>query len=128
MLWTDRWVGKEYQIGARGPDRFDCIGLLQSVLLERHGIIVDDATARLESHIDAYDSSKTGWFEIDKRDTDLGDVLVFRGQGAEKLHVAYAVNKIDMLHTGGSGNMGSRVETWRRKFWEATLLQVWRHA
>lgn len=38
MHWATKYVGKPWVSGARGPDVFDCWGLLYWVYLERYGV------------------------------------------------------------------------------------------
>lgn len=38
MHWAAQYIGKPYEEGARGPDTFDCWGLLRAVYTDRYKI------------------------------------------------------------------------------------------
>jgi cell wall-associated NlpC family hydrolase len=40
ICWAFEYLGKPYQIGAQGPDRFDCWGFFRYIQRERFGIDV----------------------------------------------------------------------------------------
>lgn len=46
--WADALIGKPYRLGGRGPEAFDCWGLLQFVWRSRLGLIVPDIGAQVE--------------------------------------------------------------------------------
>lgn len=48
--WVGRWVGLPYRDKGRGPDGFDCWGLVRAALLAERGI-------RLPDYADAYESA-----------------------------------------------------------------------
>lgn len=46
MHWSASLIGRPYAAGARGPDAFDCFGLVQFVWRERLGLSVPDMRLR----------------------------------------------------------------------------------
>ena len=127
MLWTDQWVGIPYEVGARGPSCYDCLGLVQKLLLERKGITITTTEDRLASHHQLYRQSSDGWFEVAKSETGIeGDVLVFLGDKEDALHVAYVVDNTNMIHATSAAGF-SVVDRWRRPHWQRLLVQRWRH-
>lgn len=131
-MWTDDWVGIPYKLGGRTRQGMDCVGLVQALLLERQGVRMSDPGSRIADHREALRlaRSKTQWARMDTDETCEGDVLVFRANARERLHLGYVVNRWDMIHTGGSDLMAtsySRVDRWKSKHWSPLLLECWRH-
>ena len=131
-MWTEAWVGLPYEIGGRGPRAFDCVGLVIALLAARRGIRVADPAERLHDHRAALAAVEAGWRPVEAAEVGEGDALVFRGVNPGALHVGYAVDGRDMLHTGGRAAPGSpvpqasRVENWARPAWRALLIGAWR--
>ena len=132
MPWTDSWIGLPYAIGGRGPRAFDCFGLVQALYRARHGIDLAAPEERLADHRAALAVAERDWSPVAAEDVREGDALVFRGLNPGALHVGYAVDGADMLHTGGRAGPGSpvpqasRVERWARPAWRALLVGCWR--
>ena len=41
MTWATKYLGLPFAEGGRGPEAFDCWGLVRQVLLDQHGIDLD---------------------------------------------------------------------------------------
>jgi len=102
--WCAKYVGIPFKEKGRGPDGFDCWGIVRHVLAEEFGI------TGLPDYVDAYtrpgdkQSVATavraglaeGWQKVDT--VDAGTLIILRLAG-RPWHCALAVNKEWMLHT-----------------------------
>lgn len=92
--WLNDYVGLPYELGARGPEKYDCYGLLKKVYAERYNVEVPDwsdevLSLRLRSKtINAVLQESGTWKEVDAP-TD-GDVVVcYRAKAAHHLGLYY---------------------------------------
>lgn len=68
--WTDHYLGAEYEDGARGPDRYDCWGLVRDVrhrifgkpLMASWGYVTND---NLTEFTHAYERERGGFEQCD---------------------------------------------------------------
>lgn len=99
--WAKQYIGKEFRDNARGPDAYDCWGLMLAVLREQYHIDapqlsdeyigVDDA--RIPDVVNAQRASGL-WHEVDA--PLPGDVVLMRIMGREQ-HVGVVVSHSEML-------------------------------
>ncbi|MCB1184115.1 C40 family peptidase [bacterium] len=102
-------LGKPYQWGAAGPDRFDCSGLVQYVY------------ANLGVSLPRVSSQQAGeGVHVDRKDLAPGDLVFFRLTGNRIDHVGIYVGKGKFIHAPNKRRpvqMDSLNDSWwRRKF------------
>lgn len=123
-------LGKPFRHRGRGPDYFDCVGLL-SWVVQAHGGAVQDQTTyartphggqlkfALEQHCGQ---------AIQKADMREGDFILLR-QRKQPMHVAlvsdYPYGGFAMIHA--DGGMGKVVEHRIDDNWQSRIVGVYRH-
>lgn len=106
--WVRPWIGAPYRAGARGPDAWDCYGLVAAVLRDRWGLDVP-----LWAGLDGRDAGERGrimaalragaWTPVPAGQAAPGDVALLRLRGHPS-HCAVVVAtapRILALHTHG---------------------------
>lgn len=100
--WVAEYIGKPFEDKGRGPDTFDCWGLVKGVLQQQFG------QHGLPDYLDGYDSAKdrtvarllsmerARWSQVET--PQLGDVVLIRVLGRPQ-HVGIVVARNMMLHT-----------------------------
>jgi len=123
--WCAPFCGHPFELGADGPDSYDCWGVVRACLRDRFHVDVpalttlraqDEATQLAEGGVD--------WIEISAESARPGDVLRFRGRGGS-VHVGLVVAGGWMLHAFPKTT--SRVERYRCQPWESSLRGAYRH-
>lgn len=131
MRWVDAWVGLPYADCGRGPDRYDCWGLVQAVYRD----VFDVA---LPGYDDDYASSVAGaeiqtlidresrvWQRIaDQADIRLGDVVIFRILG-QRMHCGIALDTEQFLHV--LQGCEAVVERLTSPVWRNRISGIYRH-
>lgn len=127
-MWVNKWVGLPYQERGRGPDAYDCLGLVIAVWRERFGAEPPDPmisrTGSLRERVVRDAVGQVG----DLRRVESareGDLLLFYMAGGS-YHVGYALDDKDMLHLE-SERLTSCIERWRSPFWLGKLEGVYRY-
>jgi cell wall-associated NlpC family hydrolase len=82
-------LGKPYRSGAKGPEAFDCSGLVHYVY-KRFDLVLPVTTERL---------FRVGR-EIPRADAVAGDLVVFKIKG--DYHVGILINKLEFIHASKS--------------------------
>lgn len=105
MHWSDAYMRIPFKDGGRGPDYFDCYGLVAAVMLDQKGIILpaygeisatDLAKIGVEIERDANDYEQ--WLQIDR--VKEFDVCVMRWFGKRETgHVGIMLDENRVLHT-----------------------------
>jgi cell wall-associated NlpC family hydrolase len=98
--WTDRYVGLPWRKAGRGPDGFDCWGLVRWVVLQETGVelpLYDEGSAAEESDeiAEFVRGELTRWRSVELADMRLYDIVVFRGKPC---HVGLYVGRARFLH------------------------------
>jgi cell wall-associated NlpC family hydrolase len=99
-------LGKPYRNGAKGPNAFDCSGLVYHVY-QRFDATVPVSTEGL---------SKTG-YEVSKEEVAAGDMAVFRLKGG--LHVGIMINTLEFIHA--SSSRGVAIDSIDLPYWKRSL-------
>jgi len=126
--WVGKYVGSDFASHGRGPDEFDCWGLVRWVLLREYGIEAPDFGEEYEHPTDAegipkaIETGKAGWCRVS--DAREGDVVVLNVYG-KPMHCGVVVSPGFMLHT--RRGVGSCVESYERPLWKPRLEGVYRH-
>lgn len=131
--WAEQYMGKPFEFKGRGPDTFDCWGLVKLVLSEQYGIELPDyeypdwhsisptrARAIIDMHI--HHGLAHGWTPVLR--AERGDLIIFH-VGAHKSHIGLMLNAVHMLHAPeGSTSRIERVDTC---IWQARIEGIYRH-
>lgn len=107
-------IGIPFKYGARGPEAYDCYGLVKHLLLTEQGIQAPDYIGYSEhkSIIAAFHSAFPFWEQYPLKP---GVILLFRVPGA--FHVGYALDHYTFIHTWeqSGGVCIERISDWRDK-------------
>jgi len=90
MHWTDDYIGKEWEPAGRGPDAFDCWGLVVEVL-QRYGIQMPDTFVGIDWQDIAMD-----WRHV--AEPSDGCVALMRRPGDTHVGLFVGVNGGRILH------------------------------
>jgi cell wall-associated NlpC family hydrolase len=124
----DKYIGKEYEAFARGPDKFDCLGLVIDIYKEVHSIdIFDHAynnTHAFKENSEFYSiEEKTGkWDEIIS--PAKYDLVVF-DIGGYPVHVGVMIDSKRFIHAHESCNIA--VESIESVKWRTRINGFYRH-
>ncbi|MBU3262057.1 peptidoglycan endopeptidase [Roseovarius sp. PS-C2] len=124
-MWSDAWIGLPYAELGRGP-AYDCLGLFLALQEARQGRVLPDpaCTATQAHRSGVVDAHKPGWARVDT--AQEGDALLIRMMG-RVLHVAYAINAREMLHTDADAG-SSTIENFRSTRWRGRVEGIYRYA
>ena len=142
-IWCSKWIGIPFADHGRGPDAFDCYGLVHAIYREQFGIALPDYA---DAYIDAHDHAsvadavqaglRDGWTEIDRvhETPRCGDLLVIK-IAARPWHCGLMVTPERFLHCPTqpdrrTGNeMGtSCIERLDALIWRRRIEGIYRHA
>ncbi|ANT39921.1 tail assembly protein, putative [Rhodovulum sp. P5] len=120
------WVGLPYAEGARGPEAYDCLGLFLALQRVRMGRLLPDPGCSIPGAVrhDVVDGLRPQWRRVEAAAVAEGDALLFRHRG-RVLHVGYALDTRDMLHTDGQFG-ASTIERWSSSLWLPKLEGCYR--
>ncbi|MCG5512865.1 C40 family peptidase [Ectothiorhodospira shaposhnikovii] len=120
MSEWDGLLDKRFELGGRGPDTFDCYGLVQEIY-RRQGIQVPDyATPESGPLIAALIAMELRLWE--KVDPQAGAMAVFRIPGS--LHVGYCLSSHEFIHVWEGSNCVIRE---RLNLWKPRLIGCYRY-
>lgn len=130
--WVEPYVGLPYRAGGRGPDEYDCWGLVLLVWRERFGMDLptyegvtwkagrtDGLVGETITH-----ATSTLWDAVEPGDEQPGDALVLRMRG-HPLHVAMVVEPGLMLHCHDRAD--ACVEPYRCLQWRSRIHGFFRY-
>ncbi|MCS7281307.1 MAG: C40 family peptidase [Desulfobacterota bacterium] len=100
-------LGKPYMAGGKGPERFDCSGLIHYVF-KKVNIDLPISTEKL---------IKVG-IEVAKENVLPGDIVFFKIQ--KDLHAGIMLNKEEFIHASKAKGVG--VDSLRSPYWERRVL------
>lgn len=107
-------IGKKFEYGGRGPDSFDCYGLIRHIVKENDGVEIPDYVSPSEGgKIAAIFSTEVHrWQEVPRAP---GTVVLIRVPGS--MHVGYMVSHDKMIHTweGSGGVVIEKLHDWERR-------------
>ncbi len=103
IQYASTLLGKPYKNAAKGPDAFDCSGLVYHVY-KRFEIGLPVSTDGL---------NRTGW-EIGADDVNPADLVLFRIK--RENHVGIMINRVEFIHA--SKSRGVAVDSLESKYWK----------
>lgn len=122
MHWANQFVGTPHVKLGRGPEAFDCLGLLIAVQCRVFGRVVEDPGCSLSEGLRP---EKRAVLESQVIEVDVpqeGDALLFRVAG-RALHVGVCIDANLMLH---SHHAAATVERWTGPNWFPKLAGMYR--
>jgi cell wall-associated NlpC family hydrolase len=129
--WVARYHGRPFEEKGRGPDAYDCWGLVVDFYRRELGIDLPQLLEGYETTRDLHAIAalaareKSRWSPIDEAAALAGDVVEFRILG-EEAHVGLVVARGMFLHA--LRGQGVVLERWRSVHWSARFLGVFRHS
>lgn len=115
---ASKYVGLPWADGGRGPEYFDCYGLVRWVYLYEYGIELPSLSEEYSSALEKEEVSaivnSEPWFAEPTNEPKEGDVVVLRVKG-ESAHIGLVVEPGRMLHT--RFNTGSIIESYGGIVW-----------
>lgn len=120
MASIENLVGKPFEYGGRGPDKYDCYGLIKELLEKRQGIKIPDYTSPKDSgRISALFSLELRLWEPAPR--EMGAIALFRL--GRSTHCGYLLTSNEMIHC--IQKIGVCIERLNR--WESRLVDTYRY-
>ncbi|UUZ75535.1 C40 family peptidase [Polaromonas sp. P1(28)-13] len=108
-------VGVPFVYGGRGPDSFDCYGLVMHILKCQHSQDIPDfrSTSDRASLAASFANGVQAWQEVPPA---AGAVVLFR-IGRYISHCGYMLDSMRMIHTweDSGGVVIERADTWKRR-------------
>ena len=112
LLELNDLLGKPYKAHGRGPDGYDCYGLVIEVE-KRLGKDMPDLYKKLSEGEDIHNAScvsqKAGYRKVDK--AEFGDVVVFFNQNGQIHHSGVCLKNGDFVHCDKYGVRISQLDT-----------------
>lgn len=121
------YLGLEYEDFGRGPDKYDCLGLLIQIYKD-HGIDIPDYAYKSPKDIThnqfIFDSQwETGdWEKVDN--PKIGDVVMFKVAG-HVVHIGIMVDQNSFIHAHES--CGVAIDDINSIRWKNRLYGFYRH-
>lgn len=111
----DDLIGVPFKYGGRGPDTFDCYGLLMKLYKDEHGVDLPDIRSGDNLHtIAAQMAGRLHLYEEVKKQP--GTIILFKVRGMAS-HVGYYLGKDKFIHTWeqSGGVVIERLSTWDKR-------------
>lgn len=107
-------IGVPFEYGGRGPDSFDCYGLVKHLYEREHGVVIPDYKSPSDApRINALFAGNVQlWQEVERAP---GTVLLVRTRILN--HVGFVVNDRQFMHTWhlSGGVVCERIQDWERR-------------
>ncbi len=121
MADTDYLIGVPFAYGGRGPESYDCYGLLMHLFKQDQGVDLPDYKSPSDgARISAIFTSELRLWE--RCELKEGAAVLFRVPG--NIHVGYCLGKDRFIHTWDRSN-GVVIE--RLGDWKKRLMGVYRY-
>lgn len=122
MHWANNFVGLPFAERGRGPEAFDCLGLLIEVQSRVFGRVIRDPACSFADGLRPENRAVLEDQVIEAATPQEGDALLFREAG-RALHVGIVVDQNLMLH---SYHAAAAVERWTGPIWFPKLAGIYR--
>lgn len=106
--WAAPLIGKPYELGASGPDSFDCVGLVRYYFEHRHGLALPDYRLHQDGPLDLQRFVRATRWRCASGAPQDEDVLTM--DSFEGPHVGVVVRTCEglgLLHAAGNNQAGS---------------------
>jgi cell wall-associated NlpC family hydrolase len=98
-LQYDDLIGKPFRYGARGPQEYDCWGLVRECYRRAHGVLLPDFASpedlAVQHAVIATQRVDPLWQEVQP----TAGVIVLVRVGQHACHTAFSLNAHELLHT-----------------------------
>lgn len=128
-MWWQQYIGKAFAEKGRGPDEFDCWGLVRQVYLDHCGIELPTYLEKYQSTNDRDilgevigSESREKWSPVDKPASF--DVIILRMRGVP-MHVGVVTKPGFMIHC--ARNIGVVSERYDSLKWRCNVMGFVRH-
>lgn len=122
MHWANEFVGLPFAERGRGPEAFDCLGLLIEVQRRVFGRTIADPACTFAGGLRPENRAVLEGQVVEVTDPKAGDALLFREAG-RALHVGIVVDHRSMLH---SYHAAATIESWTGPIWAPKLAGMYR--
>lgn len=87
--WINTFIGLPWAMGTKGPDTFDCFGLVQVVMRDHYGIVVPDVSIDFGELLQICRAIRKheGWLEWQRVERPLDGALVKLIKQTEPDHI-----------------------------------------
>lgn len=108
-------VGTPFEYGGRGPDSFDCYGLVMHIMKEKHGLDIPDFRS-VSDQAAIMAMAAVGLQSWERTSERTGSIAVFR-IGRFISHCGYMLDDMRMIHTWdkSGGVVIERVDSWQQR-------------
>lgn len=114
MIDHDALIGAPFEFGGRGPDKFDCYGLVRYLYQTEHGVLIPDYTSPTDApRINALFAGNINLWE--ETECAPGTVVLIRARIFN--HVGYVVDHRHFMHTwrDSGGVVMERLDQWKNR-------------
>lgn len=126
MAWSDDWIGIPYEELGRGPNSYDCLGLVLAIYRSRFGVDLPDPECSLTEAVRKQTANSMRPLFQRTDDPKEGDLAIFHVR-SQLLHVGFVLDRRDMIHTA-SDKAASLIECWNGTRYGGKLEGVYRYA
>lgn len=129
MDWARKYIGMAWEDGARGPERFDCWGLVREVLAREYGIDVPSfagayaSASELRWNDALIDGQRPQWSMIRSGEEQAGDIVVLRI--GKYFHCGVIAEPGWMLHV--MKGIDAVMESYRGMKWRRRIDGIYRY-
>ena len=128
--WAAEYVGLPFRPHGRGPEGYDCWGLVRRVLADRWGVEPPSYDERYATVTDpriaeTVEAEARAWRRVHPAHARPGDVVVLRVRGLP-LHTGVLVAPPAFLHV--MEGVDSVIDRLDRPHWARRIVGVYRHA
>lgn len=120
-MWHEKYIGKPYIFGAKGPDAYDCLTLILAIIDERYQIrpnlapVLED-WAKMDTGRYLRESLRQGGLIANKDNVGDGHMVLFRLSGNFAEHAGYMIDRNRFIHILDDDFV--RVDSLRRHPWD----------
>lgn len=130
--WVSKYIGLEFKSKGRGPDRFDCWGLVIAIYQEQFNIklpsyvdsYTDAGNARDISNLLIVADERLNWISISKGSERISDLILLRMK-REPMHIGLILTKNTFIHI--HSGIGSVIQRYDGLVWERRVIGFYRH-
>lgn len=115
MVDLKKLIGTPFEYGGRGPDTFDCYGLVMHLFKVRQGITLPDYNSPSDQAVQAAVIGTQ--LDLWKKIPQQADVAVLLRLGRHACHCGYMVDNDHVAHAVDSagGVLIQRIDAWERR-------------
>lgn len=124
-MWYEKYIGKKYEWASVGPNSYDCLTLILSIINERYGIKpllepIPENWAKVDQTRYLRESLRYGLLIANKDHVNEGQMVLFRLSGDFPEHAGFMVDKNRFIHILDDDFVrvdNLRKHPWKHRFW-----------